>query len=497
MARDQGIKHVLSLISYQLSRVTSINFLNEDLRTDLKNKSQYYLAVIGLFYSHVVMASRLLVSLVLIFSFIAILQVIKDCSQEWVPDVTEVQEKNVFKDFKYNETESSKPLLRFEDPLERYLATHFVKPITEEKSYQELSHRIRLLKGINETTELYQFLFKSLFPWITNFSKQTKKPRGIVISVGNEFGRCAEQAIMTIRALNCTLPIVIAYGGVFDLDSTERLTLTELGATVMNICDIFNCVELDLDRWDGKPFALLASHFDETILMDADTVFVQNPETLFSDEGYLKSGALFFHDRTMFPGNYQLSQWISEVMPKPISEEVKSMRIFRAQSYYEQESGVVVMNNIDHYYGLLAICALNTPGLKEPIRANTHGEKETFWMGMEVAGESYEFMPGMPGSIGRIETKGRRASRKPQICGHLAHFDRIGNMLWFNDGLASSKRESDEFAIRQAATLTHYGREGEHGRWSDDLCLIGELFAVPDLTNAFITRVQQLNGLHL
>lgn len=443
------------------------------------------------------MASRLIVSLVLILSFVAILQVIKECSEDWIPEVSEVQEQKEFTDFKYNETETSRPPLRFEDPLERYLATHFVKPITEEKSYQELSHRIRLLRGISETSGLYQFLFKSLFPWISAFSKQTKQPRGIVISVGNEFGRCAEQAITTIRALNCTLPIVIAYAGVFDLDPNERMTLTELDATMMDICGIFNCVNLDLDRWDGKPFALLASPFEETILMDADTVFVQNPETLFSDEGYLRSGALFFHDRTMFPGNYELSRWISEVMPKPISEEVKSLRIFRAQSYYEQESGVVVMNNQNHLYGLLAVCALNTPGLKEPIRANTHGEKETFWMGMEVAAESYEFMPGMPGSIGRIETKGRRASRKQQICGHLTHFDRTGNILWFNDGLASSKRESDEFAIRQAATLTHYGREGEHGRWSDDLCLIGELFPVSDRTNAFITRVQQLNGLHL
>lgn len=443
------------------------------------------------------MASRFLLTLVFVFSFVAILQVIKDSSYDWIQNVPEVKEETKFSEFQYNETASSTTHLKFEDPMEQYLAIHFTIPITEEKNYQELSNRIRLLKGLPENEKLHDLLFKSLFPWITNFTKQTKKPRGIVISVGNEFGRCAEQAITTIRTLNCTLPIVIAYAGVFDLDTEKLNTLKELGASLLNICEIFDCVQLDLDRWDGKPFALLASPFEETILMDADTVFLQDPETLFTEEGYLRSGALFFHDRTMFPGNYELSKWISEVMPKPISEQVKSMRIFRAQSYYEQESGVVVINKKDHYHGLLAICALNTPGLKTPIRANTHGEKETFWMGMEVAGEPYEFMPGMPGSIGRIETKGRRSSRTPQICGHLAHFDRTGALLWFNDGLASSKRESDEFAIRQAAELTHYGREGEFGRWSNDLCLIGELYPVPNVTSSFITRVQQLNGLHL
>jgi hypothetical protein len=155
------------------------------------------------------------------------------------------------------------------------------------------------------------------------------------------------------------------------------------------------------------------------------------------------------------------------------------------------------MSKTDHYFGLLVICALNTPGLKDPIRANTHGEKETFWMGMEVAGETYEFMPGMPGSIGRIEAKGSRTFKTSQICGHLAHFDRDGRLLWFNDGLASSKRESDEFAVRQAAILTHYGREGDRSRWSNDLCLLGDLLPVPPSTASFITKLQQLNGLHL
>jgi hypothetical protein len=438
---------------------------------------------------------------IFLLATLAFVQILLDLLPEFQEIKQASQEERVFKEFVYNEAEVAGPLLEVSNSLVDFAASVITQPVDASRDYEDVSRRLNLLKGLyrdNENTELFTMAFRQLFPWI-----QTEKPTGfldesfergssgILIAVGNEFTTCAIHAIRAIRALNCTLPMTIAYSGLFDLLPESRRRFTSFNVEFIDICERFNCTEIDPDRWDTKPFTLLASPYENTILMDADTVFVQSPERLFRDPGYQRTGALFFHDRTLYGGNYDLSQWIASVLPKPISERVKASRIFRAQSYYEQESGVVVMNKAEHLFGLLSICYLNTPEVRDPIRANTHGEKETFWMGLEVANEPYEFMPGMPGSIGRIETKGKRVPVQ-EICGHLAHFDREGALLWFNDGLASAKKESDEYAIRRAAELSHFGREG---RWTETLCLRGDLLPVDESIRTFIRDLQFQNEL--
>lgn len=436
---------------------------------------------------------------ILLLASLALVQILL----EVVPDYQELkeaaQEERVFKDFVYNETVSV--LHDNNDALLNFAYSAIAHPIDTSQDYEDLRRRINLLKGLykdHDNIELLESIYRQLFPWI-----QTERPvrfldksfergsSGILIAVGNEFTTCAVHAIRAIRALNCTLPITIAYSGLFDLFPENRQRMAGLDVEFMDICKLFNCTAIDPDRWDTKPFALLGSPYENTLLMDADAIFVQPPEKLLKDPGYERTGALFFHDRTLYGGNYDLSQWIADILPNPISERVKASRIFRAQTYYEQESGVVVMNKREHLFGLLAICFLNTPRVRDAIRDNTHGEKETFWMGLEVVNEPYEFMPGMPGSIGRIETKGKRVLVQ-EICGHLAHFDREGKLLWFNDGLASAKKESDEYAVRKAAELTHFGREGH---WTDTLCLRGELLPADEGTRSFIRDLQFQNEL--
>lgn len=345
----------------------------------------------------------------------------------------------------------------------------------DEPAYQEYSSRIRLLKGLYELPQrpgAFAEIFDDTFPWIINseeFLARKHAGSGIVISVGNEFFTTAQNAIKIIRHLNCSLPIHIAYAGVFDLAAANRDRFT--GVTLGNLCETFNCTLLDFDRWDSKPFALLDSPFRHTILIDADAVFVKPPERLLDDSGYRDAGALFFYDRTLFAGNFQLSEWLVRILPKPISNRATSLRSFRALSTYEQESGVVAIDKSRHLFGLLMVCWLNAGAVRADVHAFTHGDKETFWIGLEMAREPFEFMPLLPGSIGPIEEVGERGGAVQQICGHLAHFDRDGTLFWFNNGLALSKKESD-YGLHDAAVLTHLGREG---KWTEGLCVRGHL----------------------
>jgi alpha 1,3-mannosyltransferase len=59
----------------------------------------------------------------------------------------------------------------------------------------------------------------------------------------------------------------------------------------------------------------LASSFQQAILMDADTVFLQAPEVLFSQPTYLEKGALFFQDRTLFSVSGEVTMF-SDVLTK-------------------------------------------------------------------------------------------------------------------------------------------------------------------------------------
>jgi hypothetical protein len=289
--------------------------------------------------------------------------------------------------------------------------------------------------------------------------------KGVVITTGNLYFQFAVHIVRSLRFLHCNLPVEIWHSGEKDLNVTNTQFLSAFhGVRVRNIKDHF---KIEMDSWDVKPFAVLASAFEEVLLMDADSVFLQNPSILFDDEEYRRDGALFFRDRSLFPGNRDKPNWIIGLFPEPHSERVKQLRMLQAKTQYELEAGVVVIDKRRHFHGLLNVGCLNVPGpIKNMIREETHGEKETFWIGLEMADEPYSFMPHLPGSIGNVQYNEKE--RVKELCGKLVHFDRIGRLLWFNDAIAASKLPNDYF-LRETMELSHFARETE-GEW-EALCL--------------------------
>lgn len=338
-----------------------------------------------------------------------------------------------------------------------------------------LFKKLRSIKGSStfdaETSQLYRSLHNQLFGWALHGNKHVEelqrsfKGRGFVICAGGKYVKLAIHAIKIIRLLGCQLPVEVFYNGSEDMNETQHEYLAKMkGVKVVNLQDFLNTKELGLETWDMKPFAMLVSSFSEAILMDADTVFVHNPEDLFKDPGYANTGTVFFYDRTLFGfiGHNQ-THWIDSIVPKPLSTFTLNSRIYNRKTNYEQEAGLVLIDKSRRLLGLIATCRLNFPDFKEELHKFTHGDKESFWLGQELVEDPFYFVPVMSGSVG---SAGKNDKGEGEVCGKAAHFDRNKRLFWFNDGIVSNKH----VAHSDPSNLQYYGIEG---KWHF-LCVIDE-----------------------
>ena len=318
----------------------------------------------------------------------------------------------------------------------------------------ETAYSIRLFKAlqnnkgkeltINQST-ISNLLEHRMFPWlkskVRDILPRASIPRGIVMCAGDQYFPMAVHTIRSLRLINCTLPIEIFHLGNQDLSVKNVKYLQQFpGVSVIDIEKIVDNKILDLKGWDIKPFAVLASSFREVLLMDADVIFVVKPETLFRASLYVETGALFFTDRITAPSPVQHRAWFERIIPKPHSESLKTSAMYTERSNYQQEAGVVLIDKARHLFGLLTVCRLNTKPERNEIQAYTHGEKESYWIGFELVQESYHFFNDKSaGIIGyKLAIPGES---EPVLFGHLAHFDRQGKLVWFNDGVIQNKRK--------------------------------------------------------
>ncbi|KAI8895738.1 alpha-mannosyltransferase, partial [Globomyces pollinis-pini] len=282
-----------------------------------------------------------------------------------------------------------------------------------------------------------------LFSWIRPSWKNTIQLResysesGIVMCVGNKHVESAIATIKIIREMHeSNLPIEIFYTGVKDLKMKNRNRLESIsGVKTIDITKIIDSNILTIAKSGVKPFALLVSSFEHAALIDAEVTFLKTPNSLFETNQYLKTGSLFFKDRTIFKPKDSSLKWFRELLPTK-SKFAKSLRIFNGESAFEQGSGVVVLNKKDHFLGLLATCVLNAGSFKTETYKNTLREKETFWLGMEIMQESYAFNEQLPGVLGVVEEK----STEYEVCAkQLLQFDEMGQPFWFTGNVHQQK----------------------------------------------------------
>ncbi|KIX04411.1 uncharacterized protein Z518_05279 [Rhinocladiella mackenziei CBS 650.93] len=289
--------------------------------------------------------------------------------------------------------------------------------------------------GLAQTIHSYEayryFLVKFgqlLFPWtapyfpdhMTLHSHFKKGGRGIVLTAGDDQAPFLLTTIPTFRKLGCTLPIEVMYLGDSDLSEDYRADLEAIdGVITRDIAQMVNDEGWKLAGWAAKPFAILHSSFREVLFIDADSLFFKNPEILFDDPAYQKTGALFFRDRLIMPESKK--RWLQQILPKPISRQVKQSRFWTGDSGHMQESGVIVVDKWRHFIALLLVTRMNGPdrdGNRDEGRVGiydmVYGDKETFWIGWELVGDlDYAFHQGDAGTMGTVqEDKNREEGRK-------------------------------------------------------------------------------------
>ena len=268
-----------------------------------------------------------------------------------------------------------------------------------------------------------------LFPWTMPYFSDhmslhahfKKGGRGIVLTAGDDQAPYLLTTIYSFRQLGCTLPIEVMYLGDQDLGEDYRAELEALpGVITRDIAQMTNDAGWALKGWAAKPFAILLSSFREVIFIDADSLFFKNPEVLFEEPDYKKTGALFFRDRLIMPENKK--RWLQQVLPKPIPKLAKESRMWTGESGHMQESGVIVVDKWKHFIAMLLITRFNGPdrdGHKEKgitgVYDMMYGDKETFWIGFLLAGdEGYAFHRGDAGIMGEIDETHGEAGKEHQ-----------------------------------------------------------------------------------
>ncbi|KAG0269330.1 hypothetical protein BGZ95_002115 [Linnemannia exigua] len=355
--------------------------------------------------------------------------------------------------------------------------------------YQKLSGRndrekekalIQLAKTHPEI-DFFLRLEKRLFPWVqyvrqSSFSlHSTFKGRGLVFCAGNNQFEFVVTSIQSVRSrLKSTLPIQVFHMGDGDLSPPRQDYLRQMAADV-EVIDVTNILDNDylhLNGWAIKPFAMLASSFEEVMFVDADAYFLQDPAVLFQDPGYLTTGALFFYDRTLFPGWTVGSDWLKSVT-SDLSSFTHISRMFRRTSAHEQESGVVLINKKTRFLGLMGTCKMNGKWERDLVSYKIfHGDKETFWIGFEMIQEPYVFMRNYGGVIGEL-----RPDNENSVCGAQMHQDHRGRPLWWNGGLQRNKNSGVTRYLDFGYWMTGGGHQKHRERDTSDPEAVKEILS--------------------
>ncbi|KAI4196788.1 MAG: hypothetical protein LQ350_006358 [Teloschistes chrysophthalmus] len=312
-----------------------------------------------------------------------------------------------------------------------------------------------------ELTDSIDKTTSSLFPFLPppldapddalgHFRRRFEKgSKGIVIPTGRKTFRYACHLISNMRdTLNSKLPIEIMYAGDSDLPLEYRQFITQLGPNieVTDITQIFDDSTLDLTHggWAIKPFAALASRFEQVMLLDADAIFLQQPESIFNTHtGYQTTGTLLFHDRLLWQGMFKdrHSWWEHHLAHQKPSQALSKSLVYNEGYAEEQDSGVVVLDKsrLPILLGLLHTCWQNAREVREKWTYKMgYGDKESWWFGLELVGAEYTFEEHYGSIIGTSITNNKGG--KDRVCGFtIAHLDEAGKLLWYNGSLLKNK----------------------------------------------------------
>lgn len=297
--------------------------------------------------------------------------------------------------------------------------------------------------------------------FLSNF-KNNLKGRGIVLTIADSHLELTIRLIQVLRALKNTLPIEVVYYK--DLSEQSRSKIIEvcrrefklddttLPPQDISFIDVSSAVKSDyIDKFGNfgnKLLATLFNSFEEMILMDADSVVMENPEFFFNLTKYKKTGTMFYKDRLAVeyrPKNDII--FFKKLMPSimdsiffnipQVTNYSLERKFFKGINHY-MESGLVVINRKRHFsLGLI----MSQMIFHLTVQARVYGDKEIFWLAFVISGnENYSFNDHFLAAVGQVTPDTERLPSKygaKEVCSnHPAHINDEDDhtLLWFNSG---------------------------------------------------------------
>lgn len=216
--------------------------------------------------------------------------------------------------------------------------------------------------------------------------------RGIIIAALEKYEKILLCNIDTLRfQINCQIPIEIWQIGQELSNGTQQLLESKKDEWKISFKDVVDYTDVP-SHWQGyqiKAFIMKHTSFDEVILFDCDSLFLQNPEMIFHDPNYIKTGTFFFKDYLRHTPKtddevVERKKWFHRLMPFQSPYLTKECYYLydiptsEQQYWFYQESGMVYLNRKMHPNVVETIYQLNHD--HEETYKYVHGDKETFWI---------------------------------------------------------------------------------------------------------------------
>lgn len=365
------------------------------------------------------------------------------------------------------------------------IAEHMRNNVLDASRFGEMGKRLQTLKqwidhaesaelsrqDQDKWSEMIESVAATLVPFIqepgSNGSKSLENLRarfvpgskGLVITTGKKRFRYACHLILSLRhVVKSALPIQIAYAGEEDLPKVYRDFIVSIATdvSIFDVTSVFDDRTLDLPHggWAIKAFAILGSTFEQVMLLDADDVFLQQPDVIFSEHPeYLKTGNLLFHDRLLWQGAFKERHawWEKELENTTLSDTIKQSKVYMEGYAEEGDSGVVVADKsrLGVFIGLLHIAWQNTRDVREGYTYRQgHGDKESWWFGFELTETPYSMEPHYAAITGHVKI-GQDGTHEDRVCSFtIAHVDHKARLLWFNGSFLKNKEiDSVDFDV--------------------------------------------------
>jgi len=225
--------------------------------------------------------------------------------------------------------------------------------------------------------------------WEAKLSRRRWAGRGIVVVAGGErYALLAQRLLHSLQHSGCKLPVEIFYLGREERECTAMDELVELAKTAcaqVIFRDLLSSYPTLLDvsgyGYAAKALAIVASSFEEVLLIDADNQACCDPTFLFSVEQYTEAGALFWCDMYAFDEKFvrmydpwqvrrwptRIDSWLQDALDWWLLSRIRAKPDFSAalqavgvqSSQLTCESGQLVIHKTRCRRGLAAAMLLN------------------------------------------------------------------------------------------------------------------------------------------